>query len=329
MSIAGGMPRAVERAVSVGAGALQLFVKSSNQWAARVFDPGEPEAFRRAARDAGLENDLVAHASYLINLASQDDALWTKSVTAFGVEIDRCAELGVGYLVVHPGSPKDAGPEAGIARVAAALDRVYGVRGPARRGRESVMTLIEITAGQGNLLGGRFEEIGAIVAASACEDRLGLCFDTCHAFAAGTSARRRRRLRRDLRRARRGGRARTAPGLPPQRLEGRLGSRLDRHEHIGKGQVGLEAFRRLMNDARFAGLPMVLETPEGGRSRRGPGQPRGPSRARGADEPRRLRLRPSRRPHRAGAARRGGTVRGCWSSIGPRRPSATGSSRTS
>lgn len=262
MSIAGGMPRAVERAVSVGAGALQVFVKSSNQWAARAFAPGEAEEFRNAAREAGMEAHLVAHASYLINLASQDDLLWEKSVKAFGVELDRCAELGIPYLVVHPGSPKDAGPEAGIVRVAAALDRLYGAKGNDRPGRASVSTLLEITAGQGNVLGGRFEHLGAIIARSACEDRLGICFDTCHALAAGHP------LDGAEAYAATFAELDAAVGLSRLRVfhlndsKGALGSRLDRHEHIGRGCVGLEAFRRIVNDERFRGLPMVLETPK-------------------------------------------------------------------
>ena len=258
MSISGGMPLAVERAVAVGSGALQVFVKSSNQWAARPFAPGEADAFRRAAAEAGLERHVVAHASYLINLASMEEALWERSIEAFGIELDRCATLGIPALVLHPGSPKESGAEAGIARVARALDRAY-----AERGRAGVRTLLEITAGQGRALGGRFEELGAIVAASSCEDRLGVCFDTCHAVAAGHD------LGSEAAYAATFESLDRAVGL--SRLgafhlndsKGKLGSRLDRHEHVGKGTVGLEAFRRLVNDPRFRGLPMVLETPKG------------------------------------------------------------------
>lgn len=263
MSIAGGMPRAVERAVAVDSGALQVFVKSSNQWAARPFTPGEVDAFRRDAREAGLERHLVAHASYLINLASPDDGLWERSVESFGVELDRCAELGIPCLVVHPGSPKESGREAGIARVARALDRLYGARGAARGRRSAVMTLLEITAGQGNTLGGRFEDLGAIVDASSCEDRLGVCFDTCHALASGHGLEGADAYAATFRALD------DAVGLVRLRAfhlndsKGALGSRLDRHEHIGRGRVGIEAFRRIVNDGRFRDLPMVLETPKG------------------------------------------------------------------
>jgi deoxyribonuclease-4 len=254
MSIAGGMPLAVERATRVGATALQVFVKSSNQWAARPFDRGEPEAFRAATAAAGIDGHVVAHASYLINVASPDEALWSKSVAALGVELDRCAALGIPWLVLHPGSPKDSGREEGIRRTAQALDAVVG-------GGAGV--LLENTAGQGNVLGGQFEDLGAIVAAARCRDRLGVCFDTCHAFAAGYELRDATSFDRTM------GRLDAAVGLSRLRAfhlndsKGGFGSRLDRHEHIGRGQLGLEAFRRILRDRRFRDLPMLLETPKG------------------------------------------------------------------
>jgi deoxyribonuclease-4 len=262
MSIAGGMPTAVERAVSVGATALQVFVKSSNQWAARPFADGEVDAFRAAARDAGIAAHVVAHASYLINLASADDALWERSTEALGVEVERCAALGIPALVVHPGSPKDAGAEAGIDRVAAALDRVLGVRGAAAGRRAGVRVLLETTAGQGATLGRTFQELGAILERTRCPGRVGVCFDTCHALAAGYEFRTEagyRRTFRDLDRAV-GLSSLAAMHLNDSKFD--LGSRKDRHEHIGRGSVGLDAFARIVNDRRFRGIPMVLETPK-------------------------------------------------------------------
>ncbi|HEX6852071.1 MAG TPA: deoxyribonuclease IV [Candidatus Polarisedimenticolaceae bacterium] len=258
MSIAGGMPVAVERAVAVGSGALQVFVKSSNQWAARPFAAGEIDAFRRAAAEAGIERHLLAHASYLINLASSDDALWERSTQAFGVELDRCAQLGIPSLVVHPGSPKEAGAEEGVRRVALALDRVY-----AQRGRREVRTLLEITAGQGKVLGGKFEELGAILAKAACEDRLGVCFDTCHAVAAGHDLSSVAAYDATFERLDRAVGLSRLGAFHLNDSKGKLGSRLDRHEHLGRGTVGLDAFRRIVNDRRFRDLPMVLETPKG------------------------------------------------------------------
>ncbi len=256
MSIAGGMPLAVERAVSVGAGALQVFVKSSNQWAARPFAAGEAAGFRDAARRAGLAAHTIAHASYLINLASPDDALWKHSQESLREELERCAALGIPYLVVHPGSHTGSGEEAGLARIAGALDRVL-------RATAGVGVLLETTAGQGSSLGSSFEQIAWILAQVGREPWLGVCFDTCHALAAGYEFRDARSYRETfflLGRVIGLGRLK-AFHLNDSKAE--LGSRLDRHEHIGRGKVGLEAFRLILNDPRFRELPMVLETPKG------------------------------------------------------------------
>lgn len=258
MSIAGGMPRAVERAASVEATALQVFVKSANQWAARPFAPGEVEAFRAAAADRGIERHVVAHASYLINVASAEAPLRAKSIEALGVELARCASLGIPWLVLHPGSPKETGRDEGIERVARALDDVLG-----GGDTEGAGILLENTAGQGNVLGGRFEDLGAIVAATRRSDRLGICFDTCHALAAGYEFRDAASFNETIRALD------AAVGLARLKAfhlndsKGGIGSRLDRHEHIGRGQVGLEAFRLILNDPRFRDLPMVLETEKG------------------------------------------------------------------
>lgn len=262
MSIAGGMPHAVERARSVGATALQVFVKSSSQWAARPFAEGEVDAFRIAARDAGIAGHVVAHASYLINLASVDDALWERSVEALAVEVERCSALGIPGLVVHPGSPKDAGVEAGIDRVARGLDRVLSARGAAARRRSGVRVLLETTAGQGATLGRTFEELAAILNRARTVERIGVCFDTCHALAAGYEFRTEAGYRSTFRALDRalGLDRLLAMHLNDSKFD--LGSRKDRHEHIGRGTVGLPAFARIVNDRRFSDIPMVLETPK-------------------------------------------------------------------
>lgn len=257
MSIAGGLPKAVERALAVEATALQVFVKSSNQWAARAFADGEAEAFRRAARAAGIEGKILAHASYLINLASPDEALWGKSTAALGVELDRCEALAIPWLVVHPGSHVGAGVEAGVDRVARALDRAL-----AGRRRKGAGVLLEITAGQGNTLGSRFEELAAVIAKARRPDRLGICFDTCHALAAGHEFRDARSYRAMMRAIDRSIGLERLRGFHLNDSKGDLGSRLDRHEHIGRGRVGVEAFRLILSDPRFAEVPMVLETPK-------------------------------------------------------------------
>ncbi len=256
MSIAGGMPRAVERARAVDATALQVFVKSSNQWRSRPFADGEVEAFRRAVAAAGLERHTVAHAGYLINLASPDDALWERSRASFREEVERCDALGIRFLVVHPGSHVGSGEQAGLDRVVAALDATL-----APRSRATV--LLETTAGQGSNLGHRFEHLGYLLDRARVRKRLGVCVDTCHVFAAGYEMRNRR------------GYAATFEALDDavgldrvlafhlNDSKGDLGSRKDRHAHIGEGALGLEPFRLLLRDRRFRDRPMVLETPKG------------------------------------------------------------------
>jgi len=254
MSIAGGFDKAVDRAVQVGCDAFQLFTKNSNQWRARPIAPEEAERFRARLGESGIRS-VVAHDSYLINLASSDDALWEKSVAAFREELERCELLGIPYLVTHPGACGEAGEEAGILRVAAALNRLHADL-PGYR----VRTLLEITAGQGTSLGYRFEQLAAITERVREAERVAYCFDTCHAFAAGYELR-------------------TPEGYAAtmeefDRLLGLdrlvvfhlhdskrgLGSRIDRHEHIGKGMIGLDGFRLLVNDPRFRDHPGLLET---------------------------------------------------------------------
>ncbi|MDW7982890.1 MAG: deoxyribonuclease IV [Thermomicrobium sp.] len=253
MSIAGGVDRAIDRAVEIGCDAVQLFTKSSNQWKARPLSPEEVERFREKARRFRLP--VVAHDSYLINLASPDDALWEKSIAAFREELERCEVLGIPYLVTHPGSFGEAGEEFGIQRVAEALNRLHAEL-PGYR----VMTLLETTAGQGTNLGYRFEQLAAIVERVREPERVGYCFDTCHVFAAGYELRTPE------------GYAETIEAF--DRILGldRLfvfhlndskrdrGSRIDRHEHIGQGKIGLDGFRLLVNDPRFADHPGLLET---------------------------------------------------------------------
>jgi len=257
MSIGGGMPQAIARAQAVDATALQVFVKSSNQWVARAFAPGEAEAYRASSREAGLDRHTLAHASYLINLASPDDALWEKSVVAFRVELDRCDALGIPWLVVHPGAHVGSGAASGIARVAAGLDRAL------RASEHGAGVLLENTAGQGSTLGARFEELGEILAAVKQPGRVGLCFDTCHALAAGYEFRTPASYAETFAALDRAIGLDKLHGIHLNDSKGDLGSRRDRHEHIGKGKVGLEAFKLILSDVRFRDVPMVLETEKG------------------------------------------------------------------
>ncbi|MHB8420576.1 MAG: deoxyribonuclease IV [Myxococcales bacterium] len=253
-SVAGGLHRAFERAEGDGAEALQIFTKNARGWQARPLAEGEIAAFRERATASGAP--ALAHASYLINLAAEDPSIRAKSIAALADEAARCDALGVPLLVVHPGSHPDAAR--GVELVAEALAEVRRQR---PEGRTRV--LLENTAGQGHCLGRGFAELGAIRRALRSPAWLGFCLDTCHLFAAG----------HDITTA--GGYRRTldafdeAAGLENVRAfhlndcKGPLGCRLDRHEDIGKGHMGLGAFEPLVNDERFAGLPAVLETEEG------------------------------------------------------------------
>jgi deoxyribonuclease-4 len=260
MSIEGGFHRAVERAAEVDALALQIFAKSARQWRAPKIEEAAAERFRSAARAAGLAAHTMTHASYLINLASADSAVRERSIRALADEIERCAQLGVPFTVLHPGSHVGAGEERGIERVAAALKRVLSAA--ADDGVQGVTVLLENTAGQGTNLGRRFTELGAILDACDGDPRLGVCLDTCHALAAGYEFGTDdgyRAAMDELENAVGLARVR-AFHLNDSRFE--LGSRRDRHEHIGAGFVGLSAFARLLNDERFFDRPMVLETPK-------------------------------------------------------------------
>lgn len=256
MSIAGGVDKSILRGQSIGCRAIQIFTKNSNQWRAKPLEPEEIRQFKENREAARMF--VFGHTSYLINLASPDEALWAKSMESFLVEMERCAALDLPYLVTHPGAHLGAGEDVGLARITRALDEVCD-----RTADSPVMILLEVTAGQGSVLGGRFEHLAQIIEDSATPERLGVCFDTCHAFAAGYDLRTPEAYTETF--------ARLDSLIGLERLKaihlndsrGKLGSRLDRHEHIGLGQLGLEPFRLLLNDPRFAQLPMVLETPKG------------------------------------------------------------------
>lgn len=259
MPTAGGLHLAFARIAQVRGDVLQLFTRNQRQWAAPDIAKDEAAAFSAAWANWGLAH-VFSHASYLINLASPDEALWRKSCDALSREFLRCARLGIRWVVLHPGAHKNTGPEAGVARVATGLDQAFAKAGT-KAG--SVGLLLENAAGAGTSLGADPEELGAIMAASDHADRLGVCWDTCHGFAAGHDLRDQHGLDRILTRLDR------AVGLKNLRLlhlndsKAGLGSRKDRHEHIGQGQIGLLGFATLLNDPRLADLPMVLETPKG------------------------------------------------------------------
>jgi deoxyribonuclease-4 len=253
-SIAGGVENSLARGQQVGCDTIQIFVKTPNRWASKPIAEENVVAFREAVAETGIW-PVFAHSLYLINLATPDDALWQKSIDALVDDLERCEQLGLPGLVLHPGSHMGSGEETGIARIAAALDATHD-----RLQGYSVQVWLETTAGQGDHLGYTFEQLQAMIDAVQEPERLGICFDTAHAFAAGYELRTQDGFEatwRDFDETL--GLARLkAIHLNDSKKE--LGSRVDRHEHIGKGLLGLEPFRFLVNDPRFRGIPMTLET---------------------------------------------------------------------
>lgn len=250
------MPRAVDRAVATGCDALQIFTKSTGQWRARELPDDEVNAFRRKA-DAAALTPRVAHASYLINLGTADPALRARSIGGLGEELDRAERLGLDGLVLHPGASVGGTEEDGLRLVAEAAAKVL-----AARPRQRVKLLFEHTAGQGSSLGWRFEHLRTLIERLDGSPRVGVCLDTCHLLAAGYDWRSPSGYRR------------TFDAFDALVGFDRLhvihmndskkpcGSRVDRHEHIGKGEIGTIAFRRLVNDPRLAHLGMLIETPK-------------------------------------------------------------------
>jgi deoxyribonuclease IV len=256
MSIAGGLPRAVDRAEASRCEALQIFTKSAGQWRARELPPAEIARFRERVEEAGIR-PVVAHNSYLINVATAAPALRAQSIAALGEELDRAESLGLDGLVMHPGSYTTGTENDGLRLIGEALSLLLAAR-PGGRTR----VLLEHTAGQGTNLGHRFEHLAAILERLDGSPRVGICLDTCHLLTAGYDLYTEDGYADTFREFDR------TVGL--DRIEvfhlndskKPCGSRVDRHEHIGKGCLGLEPFRRLLNDPRFSTLPMLLETPK-------------------------------------------------------------------
>jgi len=257
MSIAGGLARAVARIRRVNGTALQIFSANQRRWQTPALADEEVAAFVAAVREWG-DYPVAVHTSYLINLAASRDEIAEKSVHALVAELERTARLGIPFLVMHPGAHTGAGVEAGIQRLAANLDRVLA----ARPRDERVTILLETTAGQGTSLGGDFRQLARIIELTNHPERFGVCFDTCHVFAAGWDIRTPKGYEATM--------AAFDRIIGLDRLlffhlndsQGACGSRRDRHAHIGEGAIGLQGFRLLVNDPRFAEHPMVLETPK-------------------------------------------------------------------
>lgn len=256
MSISGGYYRAVEAGREHGCDCVQLFTKNNNQWRAKPLTAEDVSRFQKALCELHIGHP-IAHNSYLINLAAPDDALWQKSIEAHRLELERAEQLGIPYVVAHPGAFTTSSEEAGLMRIIRALDEVHRTAPNLK-----VLTLLETTAGQGSCLGHRFEHLATILTGVKHPERLGVCFDTCHVFAAGYPMGSVAEYRRTI------DALADIVGLDQVRAfhlndsVKPLGSRVDRHAHIGKGCLGLEPFRHLLNDPRFRGIPMYLETPK-------------------------------------------------------------------
>ena len=257
MSVAGGLDQALIRGRSAGCDVIQIFSKNSNQWKAKPLSPEDISSFKKAREETKVLPALV-HSSYLINLCSPKEEEWRKSIEAFYIEMERVELLEMSYLILHPGAHLGAGIEAGIAKAAEALNALH-----VRSSGFKMKILIELTAGQGSCIGHRFEEVAAILDRIKEPDRIGVCFDTCHAFAAGYDMRTQADYDETMSALDRTVGLQRVLAFHLNDCRKELGCRVDRHEHIGQGKMGEGPFRFLMNDPRFFGVPMVLETPKG------------------------------------------------------------------
>ena len=256
MSIAGGYYKALEAAHALGMEACQLFTKNNNQWRAKPITEEEVKLFRDTQKATGIEY-TIAHASYLINLASARKPLFRQSVDAMVEEMRRAALLGLDALVVHPGAAVHASEEDALARIVIAVDEILD-----RSHRNHVRLLLETTAGQGTCLGHRFEHLAEILASVKQSKRVGVCLDTCHVFAAGYALSPARAYRATIREFDRVIGLERVQAFHLNDSRKPLNSRVDRHAHIGQGHLGLEPFRLLIRDRRFRKMPMLLETPK-------------------------------------------------------------------
>lgn len=253
--VTGGLSQAPPRAVEMGATAMQVFTRNQMQWRANEMSDLEASSFREAFRTSGV-GAVLAHASYLVNLAATNPQFLAQSRDTLAAEVSRCHALGIPHVVVHPGAHMGAGEPAGLRAVAESLDEVLE-----RTRGQDVIVLLEATAGQGSCLGHRFQHLAAMLEAVKQPGRVGICLDTCHVHAAGydiVSPRGYERTMEELDRVV-GLRRVKAVHLNDSRRE--RGCRVDRHARAGEGVLGLRALARIVNDPRLAALPMVVETP--------------------------------------------------------------------
>lgn len=254
MSIAGGFARAIERGESIGCTCIQIFTKSNQQWHAKALDEQEVAAFKQKQHASAIKT-VIVHASYLINIGSDKEEIYKKSVAALAIELQRCHALNIPYLVLHPGSRGESTLEECLQQISAALDSVL------EENPGKTMILLENTAGQGSSVGNTFEQLATIRKHATHKTRIGFCFDTCHAFAAGydfTDTKKYHALWRKFDEVI-GLTHLKAMHLNDSKKE--CDSHVDRHEFIGKGKLGLETFSLIMNDPHLEDVPKILETP--------------------------------------------------------------------
>lgn len=254
-SVSGGLHLAFERIHSVGGKALQIFTRNQRQWKPKELESKEIDAFKAEWRNCP-EMEVASHGSYLINLATDKEDLLEKSINAFVLELERCQQLGIEKVVLHPGSHGGAGVEEGLARFTSGLDQAI------KQARSETLVLVETTAGQGTGLGATFAELGTILTQSRYHERLRVCFDTCHIFAAGYDIISPEAYEQTMAEFDKTVGLEKIAFFHLNDSKKDLGSRVDRHTHIGEGYIGLEGFRNLLNDPRFIDFSMTLETPK-------------------------------------------------------------------
>lgn len=253
ISTRGGLHTVFERAAAIDAGAIALFAKNSNQWKGKTLTDEDCALFAKLR----TVKPILTHASYLINLATTNEEFHRKSIAAMVDELDRAERLGIHAVVLHPGAHLGAGVDAGLDQIARSLDNIH-----AMIPQHKVVTLLETAAGQGSCLGCTFEELGRIRRLVDDPRRVGVCVDTCHIFAAGYDLRTPDAYERTMEDLDRHVGAEHVGALHLNDSKKPLGSRVDRHQHIGKGELGVEAFRHVLNDQRFRHIPKLLETPK-------------------------------------------------------------------
>jgi deoxyribonuclease IV len=257
MSIAGGVDKSIDRALGVGCTAMQVFVKNNMQWFAPPLSENEIAAWREHPRRGELRC-VFAHSGYMINLGATNPDFYEKSLRALAEELTRANHLSLPWLVLHPGAHMGAGIDAGLARIASSIDEVFR-----RVPKIKTRIALELTAGQGSSLGHTFEQIAWLLTHTREPQRLCVCLDTAHIFAAGYDITTEKKTRDVLKKFDGTIGLDRLAAIHANDSKAELGSRVDRHEHIGKGKIGLEAFRFIMNEPRLEQIPKVLETPKG------------------------------------------------------------------